>query len=701
MRSKYGFIIDNEKLMNEWDWEENSKEGLDPHFLTGGSIKKAHWICSKCKNKWTTRINHRFVDGTGCPECRIKEMAIAPYEKSLAALFPNLTKEWSKKNLMTPDTIYPQSNLPYWWICPNGHPDYEMPASKRIGRGDKCPICSNRIVVKGINDLATTYPSLMEQWDWEENYKIGLDPATISYGSKESAHWKCKRGHRWKAVVYSRTTGHCNCPKCSKELRTSYPEKIIAFYISSLFKDTLENYRGKELNGTELDVYVPSIKFGIEYDGSRWHKKAERDLSKDELCEKLGILLIRVRENGCAKYESNSLKIYINEKSDKELSVVIQQIIAMINEKYNFSLQCDVDLDRDGQTILSNVLSIIKENSVANSDFASEWDRDKNKDIDPEYVSKNSNKRYFWLCKDYKHSWKATASHRAQGRGCPYCSGQKVLAGFNDLQSQYPKVAEEWDYELNKKKPNEVTAKSNKRYHWICSKCNHRWKTGIYVRTAMGCGCPECKKASISQKIIANAVKKTGSLRMTNPELVKEFHQIKNGNLTPDNITASHNGSVIWKCSICGFEWPASPASRNQGAGCPHCSGRVPMPGVDDLLTVNPELCKEWDYSKNKILPSQVLPRSGEKVWWICSKCKNEWQTEVKIRGTMGCGCPKCGHLKTAQSSYRKVRNIDTGIVYESITKATSELGLSRTAISNCLNGRAKTAGGYHWEFVD
>ena len=46
-------------------------------------------------------------------------------------------------------------------------------------------------------------------------------------------------------------------------------------------------------------------------------------------------------------------------------------------------------------------------------------------------------------------------------------------------------------------------------------------------------------------------------------------------------------------------------------------------------------------------------------------------------------------------------RVVDTGIVYESITKATSELGLSRTAISNCLNGRAKTAGGYHWEFVD
>lgn len=32
---------------------------------------------------------------------------------------------------------------------------------------------------------------------------------------------------------------------------------------------------------------------------------------------------------------------------------------------------------------------------------------------------------------------------------CPYCTGRKVLAGFNDLASLFPKLAKEWDAELN------------------------------------------------------------------------------------------------------------------------------------------------------------------------------------------------------------------------------------------------------------
>ena len=32
---------------------------------------------------------------------------------------------------------------------------------------------------------------------------------------------------------------------------------------------------------------------------------------------------------------------------------------------------------------------------------------------------------------------------------CPYCSGHRVLAGFNDLASQHPELLAEWDWERN------------------------------------------------------------------------------------------------------------------------------------------------------------------------------------------------------------------------------------------------------------
>lgn len=639
MRTKQNFVINNKRLMMEWDQDANEKEGLDPRVLTCGVSTKANWICSHCGYKWKTRISHRN-EGSGCPKCK---NTVASKEKSLQTLFPVIAKEWNYKlNLITPDTVYPNSNLDYWWTCPNGH-DYKMPANKRTGRNDGCPICSNKKVIPGINDLKSKYPELMEEWDKDKNDKLGLDPSKLSYGSKEKAFWKCKsKGHSWRAAIYSRTTGHTGCPKCNKELKTSYPEKIVAFYMSSLFNDVKENYTSKELGKLELDVFIPSLKIGIEYDGSRWHKTLKNDLKKDLLCDQLGITIIRIREEGCFIYESNSFKLYVKDKNNKDLQNAITEIIKYINKKQGTNLTCDIDIERDSATILAKVLTKIKENSIGNSSLIDEWDWEANKGIDPYYVSLFSNKPYWWKCKKSKHKWKASAGHRASGRNCPYCSGQKVLEGFNDLQSQFPRVAEDFDKTKNTKLPNQISSKSNKKYWWKCTICGHEWKTSVYVRTAMSCGCPNCAKKIIANKLIKRKLKQVGSLQDTNPQLALEFHPEKNGNLKPTDITAGSDKPVWWKCLKCGYEWKQAPGIRKQGAGCPHCSGRVPMPGLDDLLTMNPQLCQDWDYSKNELPPSQYLPHSGKQVYWKCHICGYEWEEKIHSR-SIGSKCKKCG----------------------------------------------------------
>ena len=48
----------------------------------------------------------------------------------------------------------------------------------------------------------------------------------------------------------------------------------------------------------------------------------------------------------------------------------------------------------------------------------------------------------------------------------------------------------------------------------------------------------------------------------------------------------------------------------------------------------------------------------------------------------------------------KPVRCIETGIVYCSQTEAAKETGINITCISQVCNGKYKTAGGYHWEFV-
>ena len=70
------------ELLAEWDWEANSRIGLDPKKLKPMSDAVAHWVCSKCGRKWTAPIKNRSR-GHGCWVCanplRNKDAAKAVY----------------------------------------------------------------------------------------------------------------------------------------------------------------------------------------------------------------------------------------------------------------------------------------------------------------------------------------------------------------------------------------------------------------------------------------------------------------------------------------------------------------------------------------------------------------------------------------------------------------------------------------------
>ncbi|MBQ03731.1 hypothetical protein CL673_03350 [Candidatus Bathyarchaeota archaeon] len=64
--------------------------------------------------------------------------------------------------------------------------------------------------------------------------------------------------------------------------------------------------------------------------------------------------------------------------------------------------------------------------------------------------------------------------------------------------------------------------------------------------------------------------RRVGSLADRNPELAKEWHPIKNGDLTPAQVTPGSGKKVWWRCSR-GHEWEAMVKSRTRGTGCPYC----------------------------------------------------------------------------------------------------------------------------------
>ena len=48
----------------------------------------------------------------------------------------------------------------------------------------------------------------------------------------------------------------------------------------------------------------------------------------------------------------------------------------------------------------------------------------------------------------------------------------------------------------------------------------------------------------------------------------------------------------------------------------------------------------------------------------------------------------------------KSTRCIETGKIYRSATEASKNISISRSCIVECCNGKQKTAGGYHWEYI-
>lgn len=147
-------------------------------------------------------------------------------------------------------------------------------------------------------EFVADIPALMEEWDFEKNTSLCIFPDKLGSQSNTYAYWVCKYGHKWKAKINNRYNGR-GCPECKKRLQTSFPEQAVFFYVKQKYPDAINSYTNCFNNGMELDVFIPSLNVGIEYDGKAWHDddKLKNEKLKYDICRHHSIKLIRVKEN--------------------------------------------------------------------------------------------------------------------------------------------------------------------------------------------------------------------------------------------------------------------------------------------------------------------------------------------------------------------------------------------------------------------
>ena len=479
---------------------------------------------------------------------------------------------------------------------------------------------------------------LMAEWNWEKNNELGFDPHKISYGSEKKAWWACKRGHLWSAAVYSRVAG-VGCPHCAKELQSSFPEKAVYFYIKKIFRDAIANYRSNQLNTFELDIFIPSLQIGVEYDGDRWHRSSEKDLQKNKLCSQMGIVLIRIREPNCPILLDNLSICILRESKKTGLETTIKTLLEKLSDISNIDFPIDVDLERDNTAILELLTSAEKENSVylQKPSLLDEWDYDKNGTLSPNMVTTGSDKKVWWVC-NLGHSYQATVSARTSGKGCPICSGKRVLKGFNDFESRCPELIKSWDFTKNDIKPDMVAYGSDKKFWWTCEN-GHSYQCSINNRRA-GQSCPICS----NKKILVGF----NDINTTHPHIAAEWDYELN-QIHPTDVSSGSHKKAWWICSTCKHKWIAPIYNRTAGHGCPECTKikkgspqKVHIDFLTRMTAKNPNISFLSEYLGAK-----------EKITCRCLLCGNEWLgTPTNL--LRGHGCPTCGNKKAWEKRKKK-----------------------------------------------
>jgi hypothetical protein len=380
-------------------------DGWDPSLVTFGSGKKLKWKCINGHNYFATISNRtKIPKGTGCPICVNKVVQIGIND--LESKFPEIASEaigWD------PRLVSYGSNKKVDWVCPEGH-KYSKPISSRTGtRRSGCPICSNRKLLEGFNDLNKTHPRIAKEAN-------GWDPTKYFAGSPKKLSWRCPEGHIYEATIVNRSSHESGCPICSgritkegfNDLATRFPQVAIEAFEWDPSKVASSSHQVKSWICPRKHIYKATIAH-----------RTSKDL------------------RGCPICAGKQLLIGYND-------------------------------------LASKFPEIAKE--------ADGWD--------PKSFTAGIDTKLNWKCNSGHHYTASVGSRTNLGTGCPVCANMQVLTGFNDLQTKNPLIAAEaygWDTSI-------VLAGSKLKLKWKCPE-GHIYTASVTNRTsAKPTGCPKCGK---------------------------------------------------------------------------------------------------------------------------------------------------------------------------------------------------------------
>ena len=418
--------------------------------------------------------------------------------------------------------------------------------------------------------FADNYPELLREWDYEENKNI--DPFKYVSKSSKKVHWKCSKGHKWEAIIVSRTRENgTGCPICAgKKVEKGFNDFESQQPI--LIKEW-DYEKNKNININPDNITCHSEK------KVWWLCPICGNSYKARICN---------RVNGTACPEcSNEMKTSFGEQTilyyfskifecenrcnrfGKEIDIYIEELklgIEYDGELYhsgNKALTRDKNkyecLKTKGIKLIRVRENFKNKNDINYSDYTIEINK-KNYD---EELPKVIKKIIAYINSEYnlEIDIEVNIKEDRQKIYSKYIKNKKE----NSVARLFPEKIKDWDYNKNKLKPENLTPGSLKRIWWICD-MGHSYESTLVNHIMHNSKCPYCRNLKV--------LKGYNDLLTTNPELASEWNYEKNS-IKPDQIVEGSNKRVWWKCKKCGNEWICKPHDRSKrNSKCPRCHGK-------------------------------------------------------------------------------------------------------------------------------
>jgi len=419
--------------------------------------------------------------------------------------------------------------------------------------------------------------NLMEEWVFEKNDELGLDPQKITIGSEKKAYWKCKICN----TIYFSSIGHRargkGCPVCGYLKRSKNRIKTLV-----------------QKNGSFAQKHPELL---IEWD-------TRNEIIPEEITERSNKIVgwvckncgfawktspnERVRGRGCPKCSYQ--KIGVNEKKTK--------------------------LAKSGSLKIINPL------------LAEEWDI--SNDYLSSQISPKSHYNALWVCHSCGNKWRAPVYARQIGSGCPKCSDvkkysipEKLISYFLNnhfelIENYKPEFLYPKEVDIFIPALNLAIEYDGERFHKDVSKDKHKndilFQNGITLIRIREPKCPVfnygitfvLKKErdyysmlqfiydylnlgkALNKQMIDEALihvssemlkrKKDNSIANKYPSLLSEWDYEKNGDLLPEYVQCGSNLVVNWICPK-NHKYKMMVSKRTLGGrGCMYCNGGIKKP---------------------------------------------------------------------------------------------------------------------------